>query len=172
MRTKSHILYEGEWKDNKPGGFGVLCYPNPNKKTFYLAYRGQFGDGQKNTTGTYHRNTGDYYVGDFKDGKRHGYGMLWNPDGSFYAGDFFNGYCEGSGTYVRTDGNRYDGEWKGGLKHGRGRFFHLNKGQMQTGVWLDNVCVFSVIENIPYRQCALFPTAYPINSVSRNSDTV
>lgn len=92
--------------------------------------------------------------------------MLWYPDGSFYAGDFMKGFCHGSGTYVRTDGNRYDGEWKRGLKHGKGRFFHLNKGQMQSGIWVNDICVFSILENIPYRQCSLFPTQYPITQVS------
>lgn len=80
------------------------------------------------------------------------------------------GYCHGSGTYVRTDGNRYDGEWKDGVKHGRGQFLHLNKGLMQTGVWVNNVCVFSVIENILYRQCSLFPTEYPLIEVSSGSE--
>lgn len=119
-------------------------------------------NGQRSDGGTVHHNDGSYYVGNFKAGKRNGYGMLWHPDGSFYAGHFINGSCHGSGTYVKTDGNRYDGEWEKGLKHGRGTYFHLNKGQVQSGIWVNDVCVFSVLENIPYRQCSLFPTKYPV----------
>lgn len=158
-------MYEGDWKDNKPWGSGVLCYRTPNKKTYYLTYRGEFGNGLKNALGTYHRYNGSYYAGDFKDGKRNGFGMLWRPDGTFYAGYFLNGLCHGSGTQVRVDGNRYNGEWKNGLKNGKGMFYHLDKGQLQTGIWVDDVCVFSVIENLHYRQCSVLPTAYPIIEV-------
>lgn len=67
--------------------------------------------------------------------------------------------------FVYVNGNRYEGEWKDGMKHGRGRFFHLNRGQMQEGVWVKNICVYSTIIVIPFRQRALDPTYYPIHGV-------
>lgn len=172
MLTKSHILYEGEWKNGNPCGFGIVCYPNPNKKTFHLGYKGRFVEGKLNRTGTYHHSDGSYYIGKWKEGKRQGYGIMWYQDGSFYAGDFFNNFRHGLGTYVRPDGKRYDGEWKKGLKHGKGKLLHLNKGQMQLGVWVDDICVFSVIEDIPYRPVAEFFTPYPIQRVSKRSNTL
>lgn len=164
--TKSRFPYEGEFKDGLPCGFGVLAEPSPDHpKTFSLSYRGDFGTGKRNNGGTYHRTNGTYYNGNWKNGKQDGYGLLWYADGSFYAGSFSKGLRHGSGMFVRTDGNRYEGEWRNGMKHGQGRFFHLHTGQMQEGVWVENVCVFSKIVIIPFRQCALFPTKYPIQAV-------
>lgn len=171
LLTKSKVLYEGDFKDDLPSGFGVLAHPSPDHpKTFCLSYRGDFRDGMKNSGGTYHRTNGTYYNGNWKNGKRHGYGLLWYADGSFYAGHFLKDLRHGSGMFVRTDGNRYEGEWKDGMKHGRGRFFHLDKGQMQEGVWVRDVCVFSTLAIIPFRQCAMFPTKYPIETVKNEKN--
>lgn len=52
------------------------------------------------------------------------------------------------------------------MKHGRGRFYHLDSGQMQEGVWKEDVCIYSTIIDIPYRQSSKYPTPYPIIPVS------
>lgn len=63
------------------------------------------------------------------------------------------------------NGDRYEGEWKNDKKHGWGRFYHLNTGQMQEGVWCDNIAINSTMEDIPFRQSALYSTQYPIPPV-------
>lgn len=167
MVSKSHLtLYEGDFEDNLPNGFGVFARAFPkNRKHYIRTYRGVSKAGERSTTGSYHDKNGTYYVGNWKDGKQENYGLEWYADGSFYAGEFLKGVCHGSGMFVRTDGNRYEGEWKDGMKHGKGIFYHLNKGQMQKGLWEKDMCIFSTISVIPFRQCALFPSQYPVPEV-------
>lgn len=164
---KSRILYEGDFEDNLPNGFGVFARDTSSRwKIFTRSYRGETKNGEKKNMGTLHHRDGSYYVGMWEHGKQENYGLRWYTDGSFYAGHFSKGVCHGSGMFVRTDGNRYEGEWKDGMKHGKGIFFHLDKGQMQEGVWVKDMCIFSTIKIIPFRQRAMFPTKYPITEVS------
>lgn len=69
------------------------------------------------------------------------------------------------GLFIRADGNRYEGEWRKDLKHGNGMFFHLNSGQVQDGVWNNDMCVYSQLKDVDYRQCCIEPTPYPIPEV-------
>lgn len=164
---KSHILYEGDFRNNYACGHGVYASAtSQHPEIFNLLYRGTTNHGVKSNMGSYHENN-TYYIGDWKRGKQEGYGLCWYPDGSFYSGEFSKGVRHGSGMFVRTDGNRYEGEWKDGAKHGNGRFFHLDKGQMQEGVWVKDICVFSTIQIIPFRQRSLFPTSIPIPEVTK-----
>lgn len=167
--TKSGKLYEGDFENNLPHGFGVIGSPSSeNKKNVYhLSCRGKFIDGKMDSDGCFHQTSGTYYTGQWKNGKREGYGLFWYSNGEFYAGNFLRGKRHGSGMFVYMNGNRYEGEWKDGMKHGRGRFFHLNKGQMQEGVWVKDICVCSTITVIPFRQRALDPTQYPIHAVRK-----
>lgn len=158
------VIYEGDFKDNLPHSFGVFARTAPKNWKLY-AYRGVSRAGERNSVGSYHHKDGTYYRGSWKNGKKENYGLRWYVDGSFYAGEFSNGVCHGFGMFVRTDGNRYEGDWKDGMKDGKGIFYHLNKGQMQEGVWVKDRCIFSTISVIPFRQCALFPTQYPVTEV-------
>lgn len=165
---KSRIFYEGDFKDNLPNGFGVFARVAPKNWNVYTrTYRGASKAGEKNSIGSYHCKNGTYFLGTWQHGKQEKYGLLWYNDGSFYAGEFSKGVCHGSGMFVRTDGNRYEGEWKDGMKHGKGIFYHLDKGQMQEGVWVKDMCIFSTVSIIPFRQCAMFPTQYAITEVSK-----
>ena len=56
-------IYEGEIKDNKREGQGIMYFNNGNR------YEGGFINNMPEGKGTYFIN-GDWYVGDFKDGKR------------------------------------------------------------------------------------------------------
>lgn len=44
-------------------------------------------------------------------------------------------------------------------------FFHLNSGQVQDGVWNNDMCVYSQLKDVDYRQCCIEPTPYPIPEV-------
>lgn len=165
LLTRTYRLYEGDWEKNFRHGFGVLALRRENK-VFILQYRGDWKRGKKSGFGALHHLDGGYYLGNFKNGKQHGYGQMWYADGGFYDGDWRKDQRHGLGMWVRPDGNRFEGAWKFDLKHGKGRFFHLDSGQMQDGVWQEDICVYSFIIDIPFRQTAIDPTLSPIQDVS------
>ena len=60
-------------------------------------------------------------------------------DGSVYDGQWYAGQRSGRGLLLQADGNRYEGEWADDKKHGDGKFFFLNKGQLYTATWVDDI---------------------------------
>ena len=60
--------------------------------------------------------------------------------------------------------NRYEGSWKDDKKHGEGKFFYLNKGQLYTGVWVEDIAKCGTMEDFG-REGAPQPTIYPIPKV-------
>ena len=76
--------YEGEIKNGKPDGFGILtyinlvsCSPVCGKK-----YVGEFKDGLRHGQGTHTWSDGSMYVGKYKDGKRNGHGTMTYSSGN------------------------------------------------------------------------------------------
>ena len=59
----TQLKYNGEIKNGKPEGMGVLLYPSGTK------YIGDWKDGRWNGQGTYTHSDGRKYVGEYKDGK-------------------------------------------------------------------------------------------------------
>lgn len=45
-----------------------------------------------------------------------------------------------------ADENRYEGEWKDDKKHGNGKYYHLDKGQVFIGTWVDDIAKCGVME--------------------------
>jgi len=79
----THPIYQGQVKDGKPNGLGILIYHNGGK------YVGEWKDGEENGQGTYTTSNGRKYVGSWKDG------LLWkgrqyDKDGNI-LGKFVNG---------------------------------------------------------------------------------
>ncbi|KAL1490983.1 hypothetical protein ABEB36_011648 [Hypothenemus hampei] len=165
--TRNSELYEGDMKENYRHGFGVLAQRIPNTDVFRLLYRGDWRYGKMDGNGLRIYPDGSYYIGEFKKGKRQGHGQQWYPVGAFFDGIFINDLKNGMGVMIQANGNRYEGEWANDLKHGRGQFFHLDSGQMQDGIWKENLCIFSQIRDIAFRQCCIAPTPYSIPNVSR-----
>ena len=62
--------YEGEWKDGKRDGFGILCWGNESK-----------------------------FMGLFEEDKVIGFGKLWHDDGDIYKGFWKDFQAEGIGQY-------------------------------------------------------------------------
>lgn len=156
--------YEGNFENDIPHGFCVTTSVHGSFET-NTVIRGKYIHGKLGRDGVIQQQSGTLYKGVLRNGKREGYGCLWFANGDFYAGDFLKDKCHGLGMFVHINGNRYEGEWENGLKHGEGRFFHLDSGVMQEGVWVNGTCVRSIIMNIPFRNRALLPTAYPIQKV-------
>jgi hypothetical protein len=82
--------YNGEWKDGKRTGQGVLTYPG-----------------------------GRRYEGEFKDDKKAGKGVFTWPDGERYEGEFNDDHRSGNGVHWLSGGRVFDGVWAEGFpQHG------------------------------------------------------
>ncbi|HMT03562.1 MAG TPA: hypothetical protein PKD00_09715 [Burkholderiales bacterium] len=98
-------IYEGEFKNNKKWGKGILTYPDGT------TYEGEFEDDKKNGSGQSTYRDGTIYEGEFKNNKKHGKGILTYPDGTTYEGEFKNNKKYGTGTLKK--GNLIiESQWK------------------------------------------------------------
>ena len=100
--------YEGEIRNGKPNGFGILIWFDGRK------YVGNFKDEEMDGQGMFIFSSGDKYEGEFKEGKKHGHGTYTFHEGSKYEGEYKDGEYHGQGTFTFTDGSKYEGEWKDG----------------------------------------------------------
>jgi len=82
---ETHPKYQGNVKNGKPDGLGILITTYGNK-----------------------------YVGEFKDGKELGQGTFTWYDGRKYVGEWKNGKKHGQGTETWSSGWKYVGEWREG----------------------------------------------------------
>ena len=90
----THPKYQGQVKDGKPNGLGILIYPNLIIPPYL---------------------SGTKYIGSWKDGKQNGQGTQTFSNGGKYVGEWKDGKENGQGTYTFSDGgSKYVGEWKDG----------------------------------------------------------
>ena len=99
------VKYEGEFKDKKPHGQGIMTFPDGGK------YVGEFKDGNQDGKGTETYPDGNRYIGEFRNGKPHGLGKRLFSDGSEFIGEFKDGKRNGKGTYI-IDGKKYTDTYK------------------------------------------------------------
>ncbi|KAL8440536.1 hypothetical protein Efla_003207 [Eimeria flavescens] len=93
MLCPRRFVYEGEWHQGVPNGWGVL----------------RCADGSE-------------YHGEWASGQRHGFGEQTFPNGSRYEGQWVNGNQEGRGRMSwKNPEVHYIGEWRGGKQSGWGR---------------------------------------------------
>lgn len=122
-------VYEGQWKNARMHGNGVLRRAGEKD-----IYEGQWFLGQRNGKGTHHSATHRiFYSGSWVDNKRHGKGQLLEPEG-FYSGGFHDNCINGYGEYVFNDGHVYKGEWVQGMFHGAGILIQPS-GTKYEGTW-------------------------------------
>ena len=76
--------YEGQYKDGKMNGTGLLQYPNGDR------YEGEFKDDLPHGNGVHEWSRGNTYEGEWLKGKPHGEGVFLN-NGARYAGTWQNG---------------------------------------------------------------------------------
>jgi hypothetical protein len=166
-------IYEGEFKNGKPNGWGTLHHlaDNPSKGD---KYEGEFREGKYNGKGKYIYRNGDQYVGEFKDDKRHGLGThnffsggkyigeykdnfengkgtYFLANGSKYVGEFKEFKYDGQGTYTYSNGDKYVGGWKEDKYDGLGTFTFAD-GRVQEGIWVDGKFVRAEQVNLPLVQ--------------------
>lgn len=104
---KNRISYEGEWKNDKMCGLGILTYNDGIK------FEGEFIDDDINGHGTVTYPDGSRYVGEVKDEKQHGKGICTWADGTIYEGEWENDKMSGEGI-VTIKGIKHEGVWKDG----------------------------------------------------------
>ena len=106
---REEAKYEGQHRDGKPHGRGVLTFAN-----------------------------GDRYVGEFADGEIRGHGTMHLANGDVYGGDgeFDERGFQGCGLYVRANGDRFLGQFRDGRFHGRGTY-EWAEGVAATCDWRD-----------------------------------
>ena len=68
-------------------------------------------------------------------------------------------------SFCKGDGNRYEGSWKNDMKHGPGKFLYLNKGQVYTGYWKEDIAKSGALEDYK-REGAPERPMYPIPEVA------
>ena len=125
--------YEGEFKDGRPHGQGIMKYTNGD------VYEGEFMGGYKHGKGTMKYANGDVYDGDWKDGHRSSWGLMKYANGDVYDGGWKNGlrgsdYLSSWGLMKYANGDVYDGEWKSDSKWGHGIMKYAN-GDVYDGEW-------------------------------------
>jgi len=124
--------FEGQWKDGRPHGQGVLIKANGDH------YAGQYKDGKKHGQGVYTYASGTRYEGQWKDGKKHGQGVYTGANGDRYEGQVKNDKPHSQGVYTYANGDRYEGPWKDGKPHGQGVFI-TKTGKREDRRW-NNGC--------------------------------
>ncbi len=61
-------------------------------------------------------------------------------------------------------GDHYEGSWRDDMKNGPGKFFYLDKGQVYTGDWVDDIAKCGALEDFG-REGATHPPVHPIPEV-------
>jgi len=141
-------FYEGDWEFDKRHGHGALTFDcEATRKTLNI-YNGEWKDDKMSGLGMRSFPDGGMYRGDFKQGMRHGQGIMYYPDGIIYTGEWYKDQRHGIGRLV-NNGNYYEGSFKHDTKCGLGRFHHLSTGQLQEGVWFDNLPQVTVLFDDP-----------------------
>ncbi len=124
---KTGAVYEGETRNGKPDGRGVVTWPNGKR------YEGEFFNGKFHGHGTFRWANGSTYTGEWSVSTRHGRGIMKWSDGSSYDGEWENGEQTGQGVYTFLDGTRFKGSFVNG-KIKAGTYYHRD-GRIETGEW-------------------------------------
>ncbi|XP_053947945.1 MORN repeat-containing protein 3-like [Anastrepha ludens] len=157
--TQKHLIYDGEWRNGKRQGYGTMRNRLPNG-TAERIYIGEWQNDMKWGEGKQFFHDGVYY-GWWQKNRRHGLGVMWYKDGSIYMGEWEADVKHGVGVHFYENGNRYEGHYARGFKNGEGTFYHMHTGQIQKGMWENDVCKASMVMD-DFRNQVEKPTPYPI----------
>ena len=132
---REEAKYEGQHRDGKPHGRGILTFANGDR------YEGAFADGEIRGRGTMYLANGDVYGGDGEFDSRgyQGCGMYARANGDRYMGQFRDGRFHGRGTYEWAQGVAATCDWRNGERVVESCKAHrvTGIGQRYTG---DGVC--------------------------------
>jgi hypothetical protein len=111
----------GYWENNKQTSFGINFIKKSN-----VYYEGEFKNGKKEGNGILLIDNGKY-EGEFSDDKICGIGSFYFKDERVYHGEWANNKMEGVGLLKWKDGKKYEGEFRDNKKEGFGVFYSDNK---------------------------------------------
>lgn len=155
-------LYEGDWAGGNRHGHGVLS-KNCGHGIQARIYTGMWKEDYPHGFGLRQYGDGSLYKGQFGRGYRHGPGCMYYPDGMIYMGNWVKGQKTGVGRLIRADTkDYYEGNFYKGVKCGMGKYHHLRTGQIQDGVWVDNMARVTLMSDVKARQTAKEKTPFPI----------
>ena len=129
--TSDEETYEGDWKEDKKDGNGIIIYKNGCK------YEGQFKNNKIEGIGKMSWIDGAYYSGEFKNNIFNGKGVLKGNNNHIYNGYFQNGIYNGEGEFKWINGDTiesYKGNYLCGKRNGSGEF-HFKNGHIYRGRW-------------------------------------
>ena len=155
MTYKNGDVYEGEWKNGKKHGYGIITYSNGTE------YEGEWKNGKMNGQGKLTSLNGTLYQGEWENDIINGKGKL-TYNGTEYEGEWKNGKRDGQGKMTYKNGDVYEGEWKNDEQNGYGKMTYSN-GDVYEGVWKDDkpYPIEFTISNTNYHEC-LEKTAYDL----------
>ena len=116
----SGARYEGEFRDDKRNGRGVITFASGAR------YEGEFRDDKFNGRGVYTSANGDRYDGEHRDDKLNGRGVITSANGNRYEGEFRDGKRNGRGVITFANGDRYEGEFRDDNRNGRGVYTYAD----------------------------------------------
>lgn len=146
--------YEGEWKNGKRDGLGILWWKSVSKfigefqedkvigfgKLWHEdgdVYIGYWYDFQAQGVGIYKTAKEASYEGFWSDDKQNGFGMEKWPRGSCYIGEYVDGNKQGYGVLNFENNGGYEGEFVTGCISGLG-VFYFKDGRRYEGEWKNN----------------------------------
>ena len=121
----------GEYKNNKPSGFGVY-----SAKSFSM--QGYWDSENLNGIAIEVWEDGTYFQGEYKDNKKNGIGLYRWPDGTIYQGEFKDGQMNGKGIILYSNDCIFSGEIKNGYMDGYG-YFSWGNGSMYIGYYSQDI---------------------------------
>jgi hypothetical protein len=158
--VKTGDRYEGDWVEGNRHGFGMYSKLNEEGE-LVKEYSGGWKNDKKHGYGTNFYSLDEYYEGEWYGGERSGWGRMYFADGSVYEGEWFEDKRNGKGLLKMNCGNRYEGSWKNNMKHGEGKFLYLDKGQVYSGLWYNDIAKCGTLEDYG-RDIATNKPIYPI----------
>ena len=134
-------IYEGQWKDGKAIGQGIL-----NVTSEQMVLKGEFWDCLLHGFGQLTSSTMKY-IGEFRHGEYDGFGKLEDLVKLHrYVGMFKQDKMDGQGVLMdQKNALLFSGLWKEGKKNGQGKQTNFAADQTITGVWQNDMLVF--VEN-------------------------
>ena len=116
--------YLGEMKNGLKNGNGIIYYGKDDSAFFKGIYEGEWKDDKREGKGIMFLNNywteAQKYEGEWKNDKREGKGSLICKNGNVYEGEWKEDKKNGKGKMVWNNGADYEGEWKDDKKDGKG----------------------------------------------------
>lgn len=128
--NSKQLEYEGNYRENKREGFGVLYHKNG-----IIKYSGYFKNNNLHGKDIklYNEDQSLNFEGEISEGRKEGFGILYHENGfAYYKGNFKkNRFDDQNGKLYHKNGVlQFEGSIKEGKKQGYGKLFH-SEGTLQ-----------------------------------------